>query len=227
MFSHAHTMHMYMQAHMHTWVSRSTNNHISDLLATLHPRTCPYWADLLLAIISRKHERPCRPALVPISYAHCIISTQQPLIMQVWHQLLLMTMRGRERIFVPGKRKTRSHITPFEAAVNVSQCQGVFVFPSADQDALELLSVTTVLSIYVCVWAFICSHTLWLHTHTLGTLRVVEKSGRGCVSLQERWQKVVYMTPSMTLQPNVPETHSHSYLKRYDEDRGNIAVRWL
>ncbi len=147
-----------------------TNNHISDLLATLHPRTCSYWADLLLTIISRKHGRPCHPALVPISYAHCIISTQQPLIMQVWHinYCWWQWEEERESLSHAGKRKTRSHITPLEAEVNVSQCQGVFVFLSADQDALELLSVTTVLSIYiyVCVWAFIGSHTLWLHTHT-------------------------------------------------------------
>lgn len=44
----------------------------------------------------------------------------------------------------------------------------------------------------VCVWAFICSHTLWLHTHPLGTLRVVEKSGKCCVYLQDRWQKIAY-----------------------------------
>lgn len=157
---HTHTMHMYMQAHMHTWVSRYINNYISDLLATLHPRTCPYWADLLLTIVSRKHGRPCHPALVPISYAHCIISTQQPLIMQVWHinYCWWQWEEERESLSHAGKRKTRSHITPLEAAVNVSQCQGVFVFLSADQDALELLSVTTVLSIYVCVWAY------W-HTH--------------------------------------------------------------
>lgn len=152
---------------MHTWVSLSANNHISDLLPTLHPRTCPYWADLLLAIISRRHEQPWRPALVPISYAHCIISTQQPLITQVWHISYCWWQREEETQSLSYKnRKPRSHITPLKAAVNVNQCHGVFVSPSADQDALELLSVTTVLSMCVCVWAFICSHTLWLHTHT-------------------------------------------------------------
>ncbi len=53
--------------------------------------------------------------------------------------------------------------------------------------------------ICVCLSIYLLTHFDSTHTHTLGTLRAVEKSGRGCVSLQERWQKVVYMTPSDTV----------------------------
>lgn len=102
--------------------------------------------------------------------------------------------RKRENLCPIGKRETRSHITPLEAAVNVSQCQGVFVFPSADQDALELLSVTTALSIYVCVSEHLFAHTHFLTPHTYTeNIKSGGDSPAGVVSLFRKANRKLYI----------------------------------
>ncbi len=161
---HAHT-HTHTQCTCRlTCTPEYTNNHISDLLATLHPRTCPYWADLLLTIISRKHGRPCRPALVPISYAHCIISTQQP---GVTHQLLLMTMRGRERIFVPCRKEKdeipHNSTRGYRKSQPVSGCVCLpLCWPRCPRVAI---CHNCPFYICVCLSIYWLTHTLTPHTH--------------------------------------------------------------
>lgn len=106
---------------MLTWTPEKVNPQIITFL-TCSPLFTPEHAlSLTEQIFCRKHERPCHLSLVPISYAHCIISTQQPFIMQVWHINYCWWQRERENLF---PRKEKEEI-PHNSTQGCSKCQPV------------------------------------------------------------------------------------------------------
>lgn len=141
---------MFMHAHMN--LSRPTPTlHICDP----QPTACPRGADFLLPVISRStNEWPCSPELVPISYAHWIISAQQPFMSQVWH--INYCWWQRERI----------HIIQLHVVVNVSRCQGV-CFPLC-WSRCPTVAICHVCPLLLCVCVFvrericICFILTWL-----------------------------------------------------------------
>lgn len=138
---------------MLTWTlaGQPPHNHICDP----QPTACPRGADFLLPVISRStNEWPCSPELVPISYAHWIISAQQPFMSQVWH--INYCWWQRERI----------HIIQLHVVVNVSRCQGV-CFPLC-WSRCPTVAICHVCPLLLCVCVFvrericICFILTWL-----------------------------------------------------------------